>query len=133
MWPEQLPRLLDPLGVRSICVESGRKAEEVICSTPVHIAVIDLAIPLDDLDDTGRREEAGPRMLKLIRRLEPTPPTVVIRGAQPTERERTRALTAALRVGARPENAGKRLVVVLASSAERYLSTPLFDGLGEDK
>ena len=41
------------------------------------------------------------------------------------------ALPAALRVGARPENAGKRLVVVLASSAERYLSTPLFDGLGE--
>jgi len=39
------------------------------------------------------------------------------------------ALTAALRVGARPENAGKRLVVILASSAERYMSTRLFDGL----
>ena len=39
------------------------------------------------------------------------------------------ALTAALSVGARPEMAQKRIVVVLASSAERYLSTPLFHGL----
>ncbi|MCZ6603689.1 MAG: cysteine synthase A [Alphaproteobacteria bacterium] len=40
------------------------------------------------------------------------------------------ALTAALSVGARPEMAQKRIVVVLPSSAERYLSTPLFTGLG---
>ena len=39
------------------------------------------------------------------------------------------ALTAALRVGARPEFEGKLLIVVLASSAERYLSTPLFEGI----
>ena len=39
------------------------------------------------------------------------------------------ALTAALSVGARPEMAQKRIVVVLPSSAERYLSTPLFSGL----
>ncbi|MCZ6764326.1 MAG: cysteine synthase A [Alphaproteobacteria bacterium] len=39
------------------------------------------------------------------------------------------ALTAALSVGARPEMAQKRIVVVLASSAERYLSTPLFNEL----
>ncbi len=39
------------------------------------------------------------------------------------------ALSAALRVGARPENNGKRLVVVVPSFAERYLSTALFEGL----
>ncbi len=41
------------------------------------------------------------------------------------------ALAAALEVGARDEMAGKVIVTVLPSSAERYLSTALFDGLGD--
>ncbi len=39
------------------------------------------------------------------------------------------AFAAALELGARPEMARKRIVVVLPSFAERYLSTPLFEGL----
>ncbi|HEX2525129.1 MAG TPA: cysteine synthase A [Geminicoccus sp.] len=39
------------------------------------------------------------------------------------------AVAAALEVGSRPEYAGKRIVVILASSAERYLSTDLFADL----
>jgi cysteine synthase A len=39
------------------------------------------------------------------------------------------AVAAALLVGARPEFAGKNVVVILPSFAERYLSTALFEGL----
>lgn len=39
------------------------------------------------------------------------------------------AIAASLLVGARPEMRGKRIVTIIPSFAERYLSTPLFDGL----
>ena len=39
------------------------------------------------------------------------------------------ALAAAVALGRRPENKGKNIVIILASFAERYLSTALFDGL----
>lgn len=40
------------------------------------------------------------------------------------------ALHAAAIIGSRPENAGKNMVVIIPSFAERYLSTALFEGLG---
>ena len=39
------------------------------------------------------------------------------------------ALAAAVEIGLRPDMAGKRIVVVIPSFAERYLSTALFEGL----
>jgi cysteine synthase len=63
--------------------------------------------------------ESAFSMSRKVARLEGLPPGISS-GA---------ALSAALEVGARPEMAGKRIVVVLPSFAERYLSTPLFDRL----
>jgi cysteine synthase A len=42
------------------------------------------------------------------------------------------AVTAALRLGMKPENAGKRIVLVIPSFGERYLSTALFQNLWEE-
>ena len=39
------------------------------------------------------------------------------------------AIAGALEVGARPEMAGKMIVTIIPSFAERYLSTALFEGL----
>ncbi|MCA8989679.1 MAG: pyridoxal-phosphate dependent enzyme, partial [Planctomycetaceae bacterium] len=37
------------------------------------------------------------------------------------------AMSAALKVAARPDSAGKNIVVILPDSGERYLSTPMYD------
>jgi len=68
---------------------------------------------------TATNDEAF-QLARLVARLEGVP-VGISSGA---------ALSAAIKVGQRPENEGKTIVVIIPSFAERYLSTVLFEGLG---
>jgi CheY-like chemotaxis protein len=94
---DQLASLLQPLGIVSFRAESGDEAEEVIRGRAIHIAIVDLAIPLC----RGKENTpGGGRIIQLLRRLELPPPTVIVRPPQPAARENVRGLGEALREGA---------------------------------
>ena len=99
---EQLPPLLSPMGIQVFRTSSGEEAADVIRQVVVHIAVIDVSIPLQRNESASVESTSGggPRILQLLRRLHQPPPVVVIRPPQPAVRESARTLTEALREGA---------------------------------
>lgn len=99
VWASQLPTLLRPLGVEVLTAGSGREATSVIRDQPVHIAVVDLALPMEGSRNPSESREAGMRILELLSRLDQPPPTVVIR-RRCTQREGSRGLASALAAGA---------------------------------
>ncbi len=78
--------------------------------------VLDLSI-IDEIVTVGNQTAFD--TARLVARLEGIP-VGISSGA---------ALAAAIDIGRRPENAGKAIVVIIPSFAERYLSTALFEGL----
>jgi CheY-like chemotaxis protein len=102
-FADQIPLILDRFGIRCYRAESGDEASEVIRSARVHIAVIDLSIPMHPTRTqfpATRAVPAGPRVLQLLRRLDQPPPTIVVRPRQVDPAESTRMLADALRDGA---------------------------------
>ena len=100
---EQLAQLLEPLGIHSFNAESGEHAADIIRTNRIHIAVVDLAIPLHRRRTSGESATGRPgghRILQVLRRLDPSPPTVIVRPPQPASRENVRSLNEALREGA---------------------------------
>jgi len=103
-WVNRLPRILEPIGVRSHVASSARSAQRVIESNPIHIAVVDLALPLDEGTESCESssftgEESGIALLDLLARLPVPPPTVVIKRRR-SARDDRREIAAALRAGA---------------------------------
>ena len=103
-FADQLPILLDRFGIRCYRAQSGDEASDVIRREQVHIAVIDLSIPMHPVSPAQqpgtRAVPAGPRVLQLLRRLEQPPPTIVVRPRQVDPSESARNLAEALRDGA---------------------------------
>lgn len=107
-FADQLPLILNRFGIRCYRAQSGDEASEVIRREQVHIAVIDLSIPMHPVAPRpaapapapARAVPAGPRVLQLLRRLEQPPPTIVVRPRQVDQSESARTLAEALRDGA---------------------------------
>ena len=129
---EQLDRLLRPLGINSVHADSGEEAADIIRKMVIHIAVVDLAIPLHagpSDPSTGAnaipKTPGGGRILQLLRRLDPAPPTVIVRPPQAATRENVRGLAEALREGAfavvdRPVNLETMLEVMRRVLCRHY-------------
>ena len=82
-------------------------------------AILDTSV-YDEVVQVGNDESF--ELARLVARLEGVP-VGISSGA---------ALAAAIKVGSRPENEGKNIVVIIPSFAERYLSTALFEGLMDE-
>ncbi|GAB4195619.1 MAG: hypothetical protein Kow00105_09860 [Phycisphaeraceae bacterium] len=109
-WTRQLPRLLQPQGVRSYVARSGRQALGLMSQVNIHAALIDLATPQDD-----PQSQPGPRLgfmaqmrtgdeglwvLEMLRRQPNRPPVVVVNSRAIAPGQAQRYLNQALRLGA---------------------------------
>lgn len=128
-WVERLPRLLEPMGITSHTAFSGREAGKLISQTRIHVAVVDLGLPLDETQrdgDVSEFTEGGSRLLELLARLPEPPPVVAVKRSR-THRDDSRELAAALRHGAfavvdRPHDQGgvNLMLEVLRRCLERH-------------
>jgi CheY-like chemotaxis protein len=112
-WTQQLPRLLDALGVEAHLAQSGLEAIDLAQRLRVHAAVIDLATPMKDppvdrppssprlpsAGSGGGPGGAGLDLLQLFRRLPERPAVVVLRGPASSKRQAERLLQEMLRLG----------------------------------
>lgn len=98
-WSHQLPRLLEPQGVRALLAHDVDEAVEILQQLPVHAVLVDVSIPMATA--AGKEtSDSGLKLLRVIQRLEPAPPTVVVRGRRFDARQDDRLLTEALKLRA---------------------------------
>ena len=78
-WASQLPCLLEPQGVRTLRADSVTASVKLIHRDPIHIAVIDMALPMQvgQADPQAAAAPGGICLLKEIRRLAQRPRAIV--------------------------------------------------------
>jgi DNA-binding NarL/FixJ family response regulator len=116
------------MGVVSHRAASGKEASDVIRTTRIHVAVVDLALPLDLLHTTARATEldapefteGGTRLLEILARMAEPPPVVAVK-RQRTTRDDIRDLSHALRLGYRGRPHEARDLEVILSVIRRIL------------
>lgn len=67
-WQDNVRRLLEPQGVQTVAVRSGREALDVMQHTQVHVAVLDQQMP----------QLGGLQVIKLMRDFRAPPPSILL-------------------------------------------------------
>lgn len=67
-WQDTVRRLLEPQGVQTVAVRSGREALDVLQHTQVHVAVLDQQMP----------QLGGLQVIKLMRDIKSPPPSILL-------------------------------------------------------
>ena len=67
-WPRTVRSLLEPQGVQAVSARTGREALELIRSTPIHCAVLDVQMP----------QLGGLQVIRLMREIQPAPPAILL-------------------------------------------------------
>jgi CheY-like chemotaxis protein len=67
-WHQTVRGLLEPQGVQTVAARSGREALELIESTPVHAAVLDVQMP----------QLGGLQVIRIMRELRKAPPAILL-------------------------------------------------------
>ncbi len=94
-WTRQLPQIVRPMGVEASIASDSQQALDILESTPIHAAVIDLNTPAPN-NDTG----GGLWLLQVVQRLPHKPPVVVVNSHSYSQKLSGRMLNQALDLGA---------------------------------
>jgi len=118
-WTSQLPRLMQPLGVRAFLAHTGREALDLFEHHPIHAALIDIATP-----PQVNAQPDGLWLLQILTRKPNRPPIVIVNHTY-AERRAERLLNEALRLGAfsvinRPQHVEHLLTVIARLVAREY-------------
>ena len=131
-WTRQLPRLLEPQGVRAYVARTGREAVAMVHDLEIHAALIDLATPQDDpnpgADSSPVGEAQGLWVLEVLKRLPNRPPIVMVNSRAIARIQAQRFLNDALRLGAfsvvnRPSDLEDMLAVIRRLIDRQYEGT----------
>ncbi len=149
-WTRQLPRLLEPQGVKAYVARSGREAVDMVNDLEIHAALIDLATPQTDPRDTSPASEAstlgtpgssgisggisgggeaqGLWVLEVLKRQPNRPPVVVVNSLAIAPNQAQRFLNQALSLGAftvvnRPSDIEDMLTVIRRLIDRQYEGT----------
>lgn len=98
-WTRQLIQLVKPMGVQASIASDARQALDILESTSIHAAVIDLNTPAPK-SGTGSGGVGGLWLLQVVQRLPHKPPVVVVNSHSYSQKQSGRMLNQALDLGA---------------------------------